>query len=108
MSVEQSRAKQVLDIVLAELPSLREPTELVDSWTEGPTVLCLVYRQSLYDCTLGLRREVEDDWTLEGVADEILTCELDEPLGSMIDTLQPDEHGVMWWTGNLPEWKVRR
>ena len=85
-----------------------EPTEVVDSWTEGPSVLCLVYRQRGYRYTLGLRREVEDDWTLEGLADEILTCELDEPLGSMIDTLQPDDQGVMWWSGNLPEWKERR
>lgn len=53
------------------------------------------------------RAEVLRSWT-EGVVDEIVTCEIGEPLGSLHETLRPDAEGVMWWTGNLPEWKVRR
>jgi hypothetical protein len=80
------------------------------TWTESADVLCLVYRQpGMYpDMTLGLRRTVDPDWTVEGVADEILCCELGEPLGSLYAGLEADEDGVMWWTGNLPEWKDRR
>lgn|GEM_PF-3530313 len=83
--------------------------ELVDSWVEAEDVFCVVYRQPLYGpILLGLRRVVEADWTIEGVVDEVVTCELGEPLGSLWETLTPDEAGTMWWAGNPPEWKVRR
>ena len=73
-------------------------------------MLCLIYRQPKWygDLTLGLRRAVESDWTIDGVVNEILAGELEEPLGSMHDTLEPDESGAMWWSGNLPEWKELR
>ena len=30
---------------------------------------------------------------------------LGEPLGSLEDTLRRDEQGVMWWSGERPEWQ---
>ena len=60
----------------------------MDSWTEGDDVFCLVNRHpEHYDGTLGLHRVVEDDWTIDGVVDQVLVGELGEPLGSMEDTL---------------------
>lgn len=109
-----SRAEQVLALVLTGLAARPDTSDFVThverSWTEGDDVLCLVYRQPRWygDLTIGLRRTVEPDWSIDGVADEVLVGELDEPLGSMFDTLEPDEDGVMWWSGNLPEWKERR
>lgn len=92
--------------MLQALPSANPPIELVDSWTEGDDVFCLVYRQpEHYDGTLGLRRVVEDDWTIDGVVGQVMDGELGEPLGGLVNTLQPDEGGVMWWSGDLPEWK---
>ena len=106
-----SRAEEALSRVLAQVGSLdREwAIEVEAAWTEADDVLCLVYRQpGMYgNVTLGLRRTVEADWTIDGVVEEILVGELSEPLGSLYDTLQPDADGVMWWTGNLPEWKER-
>ena len=109
---QSSRAQEVLSHVLEGISALggEWATEVEAAWTEGNDVLCLVYRQPrMYaDVRLGLRRSVEPDWSIEGVADEILVAELGEPLGSRRDSLQADADGVMWWTGNLPEWKQRR
>lgn len=84
----------------------KPPIKLVDSWTEGDDVFCHVNRHpEHYDGTFGLHRVVEDDWTIDGVVDHVLVGELGEPLGSMEDTLHRDARGVMWWSGDLPEWK---
>lgn len=112
----RSRADDVLALVLAAIESrvgaFRSDDlmpEVLTWCVEAEDVFCLVYRQPLYGpTTIGLRRTVEPDWTIEGVADEVVTCELGEPLGSLWHTLTPDLAGVMWWTGNPPEWKVRR
>lgn len=96
---------------LESRPDTSEFTTHVErSWTEGDDVLCLVYRQPRWygDLVIGLRRSIESDWTIDGVADEVLNGELHEPLGTIYATLEPDDEGVMWWSGNLPEWKVRR
>jgi hypothetical protein len=110
---DQTRSEQVLASVLSSLSAWGRTefrTEVQKSWTEGDAILCIVYRQpDMYPTLrLGLRRTIEADWTVAGIADEIVSCEIGEPLGSLYDTLQPDAEGVMWWTGNLPEWRVRR
>lgn len=92
--------------MLVALPVAQPPIELIDSWTDGNDVFCLVYRQpEHYEGTLGLRRVVEADWSIDGVVGQVLDGELGEPLGSLEETLRGDEHGVMWWSGDLPEWK---
>jgi hypothetical protein len=84
-----TRAQQVLSRVLQALPSAQPPIALVNSWTEGDDVFCLVYRQpEHYDGTLGLRRVVENDWTTDGVVRQVMDGELGEPLGSLVDTLR--------------------
>jgi hypothetical protein len=113
MMTEATRAELVLALVLESLSTWEHTefrTEVQKSWTEGDSVVCLVYRQTgMYSkLTLGLRRTVEDDWSIEGLVEEMVVCEMGEPLGSLYESLQPDAKGVMWWTGNLPEWKERR
>jgi hypothetical protein len=109
-----ARAQEVLGRVVAGAGSVpwgdsNLVTEVVEAWAETDDVFCLVYRQLLYgDLLLGLRRVVEPDWTIDGVVDEILSCELGEPLGSVFDELVPDDAGVHWWNGNPDEWKTRR
>jgi hypothetical protein len=110
---EPTRAEQVLAGVIESIRTQDESdwlaVDLQRSWTEGDDVFCLVYQQpgALRGMTLGLRRTVEPDWTIDEVLVEVVGSELGEPLGSLFDTLQADEAGVMWWTGNLPEWKQR-
>jgi hypothetical protein len=113
VSDDPSRARIALERILAALsgPSERgsrlvQQIEVVDSWTEGDDIFCLVYRDpDEYDFTLGLRRTVEPNWTIDGVVDQVLVGELGEPLGTLEDTLRPDDQGVMWWTGDRPEWR---
>jgi hypothetical protein len=81
------------------------------AWIENPELACFVYESAEQPHgRLGLRRTVEQgsEWTVEGIVDEILTCEMGEPLGSCFDTLQADADGVLWWTGNRTEWKAPR
>jgi hypothetical protein len=107
-AMASSRAQQVLERVIREVPRLTPATAVLDSWTEGDDVFCLVYRQEGYDWPLGLRRHVPPEWTVDGLVQEILICELEEPLGSLSATLQADDAGVRWWRGNPPEWSVPR
>ncbi len=109
---EPTRAEQVLSGVLESIRTQDKSdwlaVDLKKSWTEGEDVFCLIYKQrSLEGMTLGLRRTVEADWTINEVLAEVVASELGEPLGSLYDTLEEDDAGVMWWTGNLPEWKQR-
>lgn len=81
---------------------------VIDAWVESDEVFCLVYRyedKGFFDGVLGLRRTVEPDWSIDGIVDHVLVEELGEPLGAMEDELSPDDAGVMWWTGDKPEWK---
>jgi hypothetical protein len=103
-----SRAEQVLERVIDAVPRLMPETTVLDSWTEGDDVFCLVYRQARYDWPLGLRRRVPPEWSIDGLVQEVVICELEEPLGSLMPTLQPDAAGVRWWSGNPPEWSVPR
>lgn len=90
------------------VPRLMPATTVLDSWTEGEDVFCLVYRQARYDWPLGLRRRVPPGWSIDGLVQEVIMCELEEPLGNLEVTLQADDAGVRWWSGNSPEWSVPR
>ena len=105
---EASRAAQVLEAVREGI----EPPQahngylrLLDSWTEGEDTICVVYEGWWYPGTLGLRRNVEANVPAQHVVEDILSGDLGEPLGGLVDALVPDDNGVMWWEGNPPEWR---
>lgn len=82
--------------------------QILGAWTEEPDTICVVYQGCWYPRIVGLRQHIgATDWPLETAVLNILTCGLDEPLGSRVNTLRPDEYGVMWWTGTPPESWVR-
>ena len=90
----------------AVLIRVQPPTEgnghlhILGAWVEGPDTICVVYEGWWYPGIVGLRQNTgSPDWPLETVVLNILTYDLGEPLGLVTDTLQADEHGVMWWTG---------
>ena len=62
----------------------KPPIELVDSWTEGDDFFCRVNRHpEHYDGTFGLQgRVVEDDWTVDGVVDQVLVGDRASLLGA--------------------------
>jgi hypothetical protein len=98
-------------VVRAAATSHKSVLKIHRAWIEGAEVVCFVYESEVQRCgRVGLRRTIEQgsEWTLEGIVDEILTCELGEPLGSCFDTLEADEDGMLWWIGNRTEWKVPR
>lgn len=74
--------------------------QILGARTEEPDTICVVYQGWWFPGILGLRQHIgPTDWPLETVALNIVAYGLDEPLGSRVDTLEPDENGVMWWTG---------
>lgn len=82
--------------------------QILGAWTEEPDTICVVYQGWWYPGIVGLRQHIgATDWPLETAVLNILTCGLDEPLGSRVNTLKPDEYGVMWWTGTPPDSWVR-
>ena len=81
------------------------------AWIDNADTVCFVYEAVEQPHGLiGLRRVIEQgpEWTVSGIVDEILTGEMGEPLGSCFDTLRADSDGVLWWAGNLAEWKEPR
>lgn len=77
---------------------------ILGAWTEEPDTICVVYRGWWYPSIVGFRQHIGSaDWPLETVVLNILTYDLGEPLGTLVDTLEPDDHGVMWWRGTPPE-----
>lgn len=77
--------------------------QILGAWTEEPATICIVYRGWWYPGTIGLRQHIgPTDWPVEIVVLNILTYDLGEPLGSAVDSLEPDDHGVMWWSGISP------
>jgi hypothetical protein len=54
---------------------------------------------------VGPRRQIASDVPLDRVVLNILDGDLGEPLGALADTLEPDDHGIMWWAGNPPQWR---
>ncbi len=98
-------------VVRAAETSYKSVIEIHRAWIESPEVVCFVYESAEQPHgRVGLRRTVEQgsEWTVEGIVDEILTCEMGEPLGSCFDTLEADRDRVLWWTGNRTEWKAPR
>ncbi|HEX6875650.1 MAG TPA: hypothetical protein VF165_08330 [Nocardioidaceae bacterium] len=102
----RSRAATVLEAVLmgVELPSARNGNlQILGAWTEEPDTICVVYQGWWYPGIVGLRQHIgSTDWPMETVVLNILTEDLGEPLGSLVHSLEPDEHGVMWWSGTSP------
>lgn len=102
-----TRAAEALAAVLAHVPS---PTEdnghlrILDSWTEGEDTICVVYEGWWEEGTIGLRRRIDDDLPVSWVVGQILEAELGEPPGGMLDGVEPDENGIVWWHGEPPEW----
>lgn len=98
-----SRAADTLEGVLRNVEPPRASNgnlRILGAWTENPETMCVVYQGWWYPGILGLRRHVgSTNWPLETAVLNILTYDLGEPLGSLVDALEPDEHGVMWWTG---------
>ncbi|WP_380162707.1 hypothetical protein [Kineococcus sp. R86509] len=98
--------------------------QVVRSWTSvhgGHPVLHVVYRHPWWDFTTGLRRHLDEvehyplnlpvpdiDLAVD-LADDIVTSDIEEPLGSVLESMVPDEDGVWWW-GNppLPADELRR
>jgi hypothetical protein len=104
-----SRAAAALEGVLKRVEPPRTVNgnlRILGAWTEGPETICIIYEGWWHPGTIGLRREIESDWPLESVVLNILTADLGEPIGPSVDT-DPDEHGVTWWTGAPPQWRVR-
>ena len=94
MQVENpTLAQRALSAVL----DMRPGVAILDSWTDGTDVICLLYRGGPGQI-IGLRRRIESDVPLHEVVEEIVYIELDEPRGTRGMTMGPD--GVLWWSGN--------
>jgi hypothetical protein len=101
---DSSRAADVLAAVLQRLPSKFVPdVRVLDSWVEDDDVICLVYTSSLTDGLTGLRRRVEVDIPVTAIVDDIVVCDLGEPLGTDREGGERDENGILWWPGIRPE-----
>jgi hypothetical protein len=94
------------------LPVTGGQVQVVQSWTgvhDGHPVLHVVYRHPWWDFATGLRRHLDEveDYPLNlpvpdvdpavDLADEIVTSDIEEPLGSVSESMVPDEDGVWWW-----------
>ena len=104
---QTSQAGEALAEVLARVPPPGEDNDnfqVLDSWTEGHDTICIVYRGWWEQDTLGLRREIDADQPLSRVVGQILDAELGEPPGRLIDGVEPDESGIVWWRGEPREW----
>lgn len=110
------------DVHLAVLRQLADPArqlltsggqvQVIRSWTDvedGHPVLYVVYRHPWWDFTTGLRRHLDDvdDYPLNmstpevdpavDLADYTVTSDIEEPLGSVSNSMAPDAEGVWWW-----------
>lgn len=104
----QSRARRTLDLVLVEAEdTMGSGLRVLDSWVESDDTFCLVFSSDLTPLEhtpIGLRRTVDENWSVEQVADYVLVSELGEPLGSLVDELELDG-GVWWFRGDRREWR---
>lgn len=109
MSEQESRASLVLSGVIkgAGQPGLGSGLEIIDSWTEGELIVCVIYRSALTDGAHGLRREVETDIPVQAVVTDILWHDLSEPIGAEAASLTRDSEGILWWSGTRPEWRYQ-
>ncbi len=102
-----SRADAALARVLAGIAPPSEDNgnlKIVDSWTDGAITIWVVYTGWWFKGTLGLRRELDLDLPVSRVVDQILDAELGEPPGRLIDGVEPDENGIVWWHGEPAKW----
>lgn len=103
-----SRARQTLDLVLAEAEdTMGSRLQVLDSWVESDDTFCLVFTSHvtpLEHDPIGLRRTVDEGWSVEQVADYVLVSELGEPLGSLADDLELED-GIWWFTGDRQAWR---
>jgi hypothetical protein len=103
----ESLASRALSALLDYLPrSYTEGSHLdvLDSWTEGDSVVCVVYQFHGWDAVIGYRQHVElDDElpTLEDWVEEVANFNIGEPLGTIARHMWLDDEGVHWW-GALP------
>lgn len=59
---------------------------ILGAWTEEPQAVCVVYQGWWYPGIVGLRQHTgSTDWPLENVVLNILTYDLGEPLGTLVD-----------------------
>jgi hypothetical protein len=89
--------------------------EVLAAWVEGGGALCHVYQYPYYMGVLGLRRVLDTDMYGDPLSDpesfgrDVADFDIGEPLGTVVERLRTDEHGVSWWgsTGkelpSLPE-----
>ncbi|MEZ0491864.1 hypothetical protein AB2L28_06385 [Kineococcus sp. TBRC 1896] len=122
------------DVHTAVLRQLTDPTRhlpvtggqvhVVRSWTDvhdGHPVLHVVYRHPWWGFTTGLRRHLDDvedhplNLPVPGVdaavdlAEHIVTGDIEESSGSVLESMAPDEEGVRWWGHPpLPADELRR
>jgi hypothetical protein len=108
VGANRTLADRALRAVLDCLPhSYTEGANVVvlDSWTEGDDIICLMYRFPWFKGVLGLRRRVEVDAeiqeSLEEWAGEVANFEVGEPLGTIAHRLWLDHESVHWW-GEVP------
>ncbi|WP_041292312.1 hypothetical protein [Kineococcus radiotolerans] len=95
-----------------QLPATGGRVHVVRSWAgvhDGHPVLHVVYHHPWWDFTTGLRRHLDEveNYPLNlpapdvdpavDLADNIATSDIEEPLGSVLESMAPDEDGVWWW-----------
>jgi hypothetical protein len=77
--------------------------EVLAAWVEGSDALCHVYQYPYYTGVLGLRRALDTDMYGEPLSDpesygrDVADFDIGEPLGTVVDRLRLDDHGVSWW-----------
>lgn len=105
-----SRAAEALTAVLSGVfPPSEDNGQLrvLNSWTEDDEVICVVYQGWWFEGLLGLRRRIDDDLPLDVVVLQIVASELGEPVGRMVEGVEPDSDGITWWEGEPREWWPR-
>ena len=84
---------------------LDPPKSILGAWVADEDTICIVYEKD--GCPpIGLRRQLEPGIPADWLAEHIAYCEIGEPLGSLWTKAVPDSHGVHWFAGDEPEWRV--
>ena len=76
-----------------------EDVQIFGVWDDGPATVCVVYRRiidptMILGCRLHFHAEAADG-TIEGFARDV-AINLAEPIGTLIDHVRRDEHGIVW------------
>lgn len=108
--------------LLVSTVTLARTVRLLDSWTDGPDAICIVYHppssSPASSVPVGLRRRWHDavqpgEWRLGNLmawgydvgpdvdpvafGRNVADFDLGEPLGMMVRALRYDEQGIGWW-----------